>query len=60
MAQVTSTPGQNQAFGNVAVAVGPVQPGASQSRGASTATIVSYGQVEAGVPGDNGQHPKRS
>ena len=52
MAQVQSTPGQNQTFANIAVAVGPVQPGASQSRATSTATIVTYGQVEPGRKND--------
>lgn len=48
MAQVNSSPGQNQPFGNVAVVPGPVQGGASQSRSISTMTTVTYSQSEPG------------
>ena len=62
MAQVNSSPGQNQPFGNVAVVPGPVQGGASQSRSISTMTTVTYNQAEPGwaETSDTTKKPKRS
>jgi hypothetical protein len=61
MAQVISAPGQSQPFGTLAVAPGPVQAGASQTRATSTATTVTYNQSEPGW-GEKGDasKPKRS
>jgi hypothetical protein len=60
MAQVNSTPGQNQTFGNVAVAASPPYVPVQDTRAKSTANIVAYGQVEPGRHGDRGQNPLRS
>jgi hypothetical protein len=59
MAQVNSTPGQNQAFGNVAVASSVSSAGASDTSTKATATIVKYGQTEPGR-GITGSDPIRS
>jgi hypothetical protein len=59
MAQVNSTPGQNQAFGNVAVAPATSEAGASDTHTKATATIVKYGQSEPGR-GITGSDPIRS
>ena len=60
MAQVNSEAGKNQTFANVAVAVGPVQPGASQSRAIATTTTVTYMNVEPGTTTDTALKSKRS
>lgn len=58
MAQVNSTPGQNQAFGNVAVASSVSEVGAGDAKVKSAANIVAYAQSEPGRSGD--QNTKRS
>jgi hypothetical protein len=59
MAQVNSSPGQNQAAANLAVAAGVAQPGAAQARATATLTTVGYTQIEPGWPEGSGK-PKRS
>jgi len=54
MAQVTSTPGQNQTFANTAVAAqistqSNPSPGTFGPTQIATATTVPYGQAEAGL-----------
>jgi hypothetical protein len=61
MAQVISAPGQNQVFGNVAVASAISKPGPTQSTMVNAvATTVSYSQCEPGRSGDNNSSGKRS
>jgi hypothetical protein len=48
MAQVNSSPGQNQAFGNVAVASATSETGVTSTKAAANATIVPYMQAEPG------------
>jgi hypothetical protein len=48
MAQVNSTPGQNQAFGNVAVASTTSETGVTSTKAAANATVVPYTQSEPG------------
>jgi hypothetical protein len=48
MAQVNSSPGQNQSFGNVAVVSAASAPGASDTRAKANAVTVTYNQIEPG------------
>ena len=61
MAQVNSAPGQNQVFGNVAVASAVSEAtGVPDVKAVSVANTVTYAQKETGVPGDPALRPKRS
>ena len=59
MAQVNSSPGQNQAAGNLAVAPGINQLGSSANRATATLTTVAYTQIEPGWA-EGPAKPKRS
>jgi hypothetical protein len=48
MAQVNSSPGQNQIAGNLAVTAATSEVGAEKSHVFATATIVPYAQAETG------------
>ncbi len=51
MAQVNSAPGQNQAFGNVAVAPASAEVGSTTgTKTIATNTVVKYMQSEPGAP----------
>jgi hypothetical protein len=60
MAQIISSPGQNQVFGNVVVAPATSEVGnVADTKVKATATIVKYGQTEPGR-GITGSDPLRS
>jgi hypothetical protein len=59
MAQVNSSPGQNQVFGNAVVASGRSQPGSVDQETKSNAIVVPYTQSEPGTSTDTNQRPKR-
>ena len=48
MAQVNSTPGQNQVFANAIVATASSSSGASDTSAKANATVVPYMQAEPG------------
>jgi hypothetical protein len=52
MAQVNSSPGQNQVFGNAVVASGRAQPGSVDQETKANATVVAYSQSEPGRKND--------
>lgn len=61
MAQVNSSPGQNQTFGNVAVVSAVSEAtGVPDVKTISTAKIVVYGQNEPGTNGDRAINKIRS
>lgn len=60
MAQVNSSPGQNQVFANAVVASGRSQPGSSDQELKANATVVKYTQIEPGRHGDPSINPVRS
>jgi hypothetical protein len=60
MAQVNSTPGQNQVFGNAAVVPATFEVGATDTKTKATATIVKYNQTEPGRNGDTNINAIRS
>jgi hypothetical protein len=49
MAQVNSSPGQNQTLGNAVVASGRSQPGSVDQETKSNAVTVPYAQNEPGI-----------
>jgi hypothetical protein len=61
MAQIISSPGQNQAAGTVVVAPDLPEYGASAARAIATVTTVAYTQNEPGWgERSDGSKPKRS
>lgn len=60
MAQVNSSPGQSQPFGNKAVVPSPPYVPTQDARAKSTANVVPYKQTEPGRHGDPGINPIRS
>lgn len=50
MAQVISTPGQNQAAANAVVSSGRSQPGSVDQETKANAVVVPYAQSEPGKP----------
>jgi len=55
MAQVNSSPGQNQTFGNATVAAGAVHVGAGDPLLKAAATVVTYMQSEPGRKNDTAE-----
>jgi hypothetical protein len=55
MAQVNSSPGQNQVFANAVVASGRSQPGSVDQETKSNAITVSYSQSEPGRKNDTNE-----
>jgi cytochrome c553 len=55
MAQVNSTPGQNQLFGNVSVVMSTAAAGASDSQAKAIAKFVPYMQSEPGRKNDTAE-----
>jgi hypothetical protein len=55
MAQVNSSPGQNQTFGNAVVASGRSQPGSVDQETKSNAVTVPYAQNEPGRKSDTNE-----
>jgi hypothetical protein len=55
MAQVNSSPGQNQVFANAVVASGRSQPGSVDQETKSNAIAVPYAQSEPGRKNDTNE-----
>lgn len=58
MAQINSTPGQNQINGNVAVAPAQTETGVTSAKVTAAATVVKYNQSEPGK--QTSTNPQRS